>query len=158
MNELLRPHREITEYESHYQSQVIDLIDTILRQQEVIPIDSPKINDADLFCIQEIYSGKGKFWVAVENGVVVGTVAIREIDEKTAKLNRMFVRQDLHGQGVGQELLTTALSFAKEQGYREILLHTHTNMKRAHRFYEKNGFTKTGEKQDSYTYTLVVEN
>jgi N-acetylglutamate synthase-like GNAT family acetyltransferase len=158
MSEMLQTHREIKEFESQYQSQVLELIDTLLRQQGVIPNDSKKIDDEDLFHIPDVYTGRGKFWVAVENGMVVGTVAIRDTGGQKAKLNRMFVRQELHGTGLGQELLNTAISFAKQQGFIELFLNSHISMKRAHHFYEKNGFKKTGEKQDSYTYTLVVEN
>lgn len=76
---------------------------------------------------------------------MIGTVAIRDFGDDIAKLKRMFVDHDYHGKGVGQKLLDHALDFAKVQGFREVILNTHPLMKRAHRFYEKNGFVKVGD-------------
>ena len=72
----------------------------------------------------------------------------------TAKLNRMFVLSNYHGKGVGQALFDHAIAFAKKQGYKEIILNTHFLMKRAHRFYEKNGFKQVRKEQDKYHYKM----
>jgi len=85
---------------------------------------------------------------------VIGTVAIRDMGGDTAKLNRMFVLSNYHGKDVGQTLLDHAIAFAKKQGYKEVILNTHLLMKRAHHFYEKNGFKKVKKEQDKYHYKM----
>ena len=147
---------DIVEFQPEYRDQVIELIDRNLKELGVIPNVEGLVDDTDLFKIPQIYSGKGRFWVALDGGVVVGTVAIRDLGDNKAKLNRMFVIKDLHGVGFGQRLLDKALVFAKKQGFREVRLNTHRVMKRAHRFYEKNGFQRIGEGEDKHFYRLEL--
>lgn len=143
---------KIVQFSSEHRDQVIKLIDTLLKDLRVIPNIEEMIDDADLFNISEIYSGNSKFWVALDGEKVVGTIAIKMIDENNASLKRMFVIKNLHGTGLGQLLINKAIKFASEQGYSKILLNTHPLMYRAHRFYEKNGFTKVSEDHDRYHF------
>lgn len=147
------PQYQIEIFQSQYQNQVIGLIDKSLKDLNVIPESDQKIDDEDLRKIPEIYSGRGRFWVAVEGNNVIGTIAIRDTGNNVAKLNRMFTDSKYYGQGVGQSLLDCAIEFAKEEGFQEIILNTHVNMQRAHRFYEKNGFVKTGKDADKFHYS-----
>lgn len=143
---------EVVEFRPEYQDQIIDLISKTLRDQKVISDGTEPIDDEDLRKIPQIYSGRGRFWVAIKDSKVIGTIAIREMEESIARLNRMFVSTEHHGTGIGQSLLNQTLSFAKQQGFKEVTLNTHPLMKRAHNFYEKNGFQKTGEDKDRFNY------
>ena len=58
-------------FDSKDTGQVIDVIDRVLRDIKVIPESSDRIDDEDLFQIPQIYSGRGKFWVAIENGMSI---------------------------------------------------------------------------------------
>lgn len=136
----------VSEYKDLYKDQVINLVGACLLDQEVIAECDLPIDDNDLQKIPEVYSGKSRFWIALDGNRVVGTVGILNREEKTAKLRRMFVQKEYRGTGLGQKLLDTALAFAKEVGHAKITLNTHTNMKRAHHFYEKNRFILVGEK------------
>jgi len=136
--------------------QVVDVIDKVLRDIKVIPESSDRIEDEDLFKISQIYNDRGRFWVAIESDKIIGTVAIRDLGNNVAKLNRMFVLVDYHGSGIGQELLNTAINFAKGQKYSEIILNTSILMHRAHHFYEKNGFVKYSEDSEEYHYRLIL--
>lgn len=147
---------DIKEFKPEYEGQVIALISQVLKDQKVIPESAEPISDEDLYKIPEVYSGRGRFFLAVKDGKVVGTVAIREISGNTAKLNRMFVFTQHHGSGVGQSLLDHALDFARQQGFKEIVLNTHPLMKRAHHFYEKNGFQRVGEDLDRVHYRAAL--
>jgi GNAT superfamily N-acetyltransferase len=123
------------------------LADIAVIDRKNLPLD-----DDDLQKISEIYSGKGKFFVAVRDNKVVGTVAIRDMGNQTAKLNRMFVLLEYHGSGIGQRLYEHAEKFAKEQGFRKIILNTHELMHRAHKFYERNKFVKISKNGEKYYY------
>jgi len=147
---------KIVEFQPEYEQSVKDLIHIVLRSLN-IPNKYPEINrDTDLDYIQEKYKGRGRFWLAVKDDRLIGTVAIEEVDKETAKLKRMFVLPEYQGKGIGQRLFDTALTFAKEQGYHKIRLNTDKVMNRAHRFYEKNGFHKIGEDDERLFYEMSL--
>jgi len=147
----------IEEYSDIYKDQVRNVIGKTLADVSVIDHNSLPIDDDDLNEIEKIYSGKGKFWVALKNKKVIGTVAILDLKNWVAKLNRMFVLIEYHGNGIGQTLLNYALDFAKKQGFKKIVLNTHILMHRAHRFYEKNGFIRVNKTGDKYNYVKIIE-
>lgn len=148
---------KIEKYSDTYKNQVRDVIGKSLADVSVIDPKSLPIDDEDLNEIEKVYSGKGKFWVALKNKKIIGTVAIRDLKNGVAKLNRMFVLIEYHGDGTGQKLLNHALDFAKRQGFTKIILNTHELMHRAHRFYEKNGFIRTGKTGNKYNYEKVIK-
>lgn len=141
---------DIEEYSKKYKNQVIDVIGRTLSDISVISKKDLPLDDDDLQKIPKIYTKKGRFWVAVKNGQVIGTVGVKDMGDKTAKLKRMFVLVGHHGTGVGQKLLDHAIDFARSQGYKKIILNTHMLMKRAHKFYEKNNFVKKDKKGDKF--------
>jgi N-acetylglutamate synthase-like GNAT family acetyltransferase len=143
---------EIREYSEEYKDQIRGVIGKTLTDISVIDKKDLPIDDEDLDRIKEVYSGKGKFWVALNNNNVIGTVAVRDMGNQIAKLNRMFVLIEYHGCGIGQKLFDHALSFAKKQGFTKINLNTHELMHRAHGFYEKNNFIRKGKKGNKYIY------
>jgi len=146
----------IEEYSDTYKEQIKDVIGKTLADISVINRKNLPLNDPDLDEIEKVYFGKGRFWVAIKNDEVIGTVAIRDLGNNSAKLNRMFVLIKHHGDGTGQKLLDHALLFAKKQGFTKIILNTHELMHRAHRFYEKNGFKRVGKTGDKYNYEKIL--
>lgn len=150
---------KIIPFETQYTQPVKDLIYAVLGSLG-IENKYPEINrDTDLDYIEEKYSGRGRFWLAFDNEKLIGTIAIEELDQETAKLKRMFVLPEYQGNGVGQKLMDVALSFAKDNEYKRIKLNTDRIMKRAHSFYEKNVFVRTGEDDERFFYErdLAVE-
>jgi GNAT superfamily N-acetyltransferase len=139
---------KIVEYDDKYKSQVIDLVGACLVDQNVRSAECLPVDDEDLQEIPKLYSGRARFWVALDGDRVVGTVGIRVMDDTLAKLRRMFVQKEYRGTGIAQRLLDTALQFAKKTGYTKITLNTHINMKRAHNFYKKNNFINMGNFND----------
>lgn len=135
-----KPAVTITPYSGEYKDQVRDVIGKTLASVGVVEPESLPIDDPDLENIETEYTG---FWIAFVEGKVVGTVAIRDMGEQVAKLNRMFVLAEHHGSGIGQQLLDTAANFAEEHGFKKLVLDTDEKMHRAHKFYERNGFLQT---------------
>ncbi len=131
----------IQPYSAEYQEQAIDLILNIQQLEFGIAIAIEE--QPDLLKIPEFYqTGKGNFWIAVDGGKTIGTIALIDTGNNQAAIRKMFVRQDYRGKefAVGQRLLDTLLSWAKRQSIRELYLGTTELFKAAHRFYEKNGF------------------
>jgi GNAT superfamily N-acetyltransferase len=103
-------------------------------------------NRPDLDDIGGFYQGKNsEFWIALENGRVVGTIAIKDYGKGRAYLKRMYVAKELRGTGLAKRMLDTALNYARGKGFGEVFLATVDKMAAAKKFYSKNGFERISE-------------
>lgn len=82
----------------------------------------------------------GTFLVAADGDEIVGTGAIRRIDDGTAELRRMWLLPAYHDRGIGYRLIQELFTFARAAGYRHIRLSTSAVQERAIRFYTRLGF------------------
>jgi GNAT superfamily N-acetyltransferase len=95
--------------------------------------------ERDLADVARSY-GNGGFWVAEEDGAIVGTVAIRPKTEGVCELKRLYLRSSHRGSGLGQRLYEHAEAFARRAGYAKVWLDSSRRFSRAHRLYQRNGF------------------
>lgn len=103
----------------------------------------PEGRHYDLMNIEKNYqNNKAGFWICNVNGEIVGTVALRPIDEdqNIGELKRLYVKAKEHGKGYGKLLITYALNEAKELGFHHIRLDTTLNSYKAIILYKKIGF------------------
>lgn len=63
------------------------------------------------------------------------------------ELKRIYVLAPLHGSGLGPALMAHALDDARAAGHRRLLLGVYGGNRRAHRFYEKQGFAVVGTRR-----------
>jgi GNAT superfamily N-acetyltransferase len=130
-------------YENRYRQGVIDLILPIQQAEFGIPVTVE--GQPDLLTIPTFYQvDKGNFWVALQAGEVIGTIALLDIGEGRGALRKMFVDAAWRGKelGVAQRLLDELLAWGVDRSFTEILLGTTEKFIAAHRFYEKNGFVE----------------
>ena len=125
---------------------MIEVILSIQRDEFGVPItveDQPDLLDISGFYQQ----GSGNFWVAVADGEVVGTIALRDIGNRQGALRKMFVKPAYRGKeaGVAQRLFDELIASAIRAGIRELFLGTIDRFVAAHRFYERNGFVQVPE-------------
>ncbi|MGW8440356.1 GNAT family N-acetyltransferase [Paenibacillus sp. S33] len=138
----------LKEYSTEYQSQVVDLILHIQKDEYDIAIT--KEDQPDLLDIENFYQrGNGNFWVALSEGNVVGTIALLDIGNRKTALRKMFVKQNYRGKtfNVSNQLLHHAIGWARERSIEEIYLGTTPQFVAAHRFYEKNGFVSIAPRE-----------
>jgi molybdopterin-guanine dinucleotide biosynthesis protein A/GNAT superfamily N-acetyltransferase len=81
-------------------------------------------------------------WVALVNGEVVGSIALRDLGGRALELKRMYLREASRGRGAGRRLLTTALDWARASGATTVKLDTTEAMEAARALYEANGFVR----------------
>lgn len=74
---------------------------------------------------------------------IIGTMALKKMNNKTVRLKRMYIRAEYRRRGIAQKMLNQIIQFAKENNYKKILLHTYPIMKNAQRFHKRNGFAET---------------
>jgi GNAT superfamily N-acetyltransferase len=95
--------------------------------------------DPDLDQPAAVYAA---LWVALSDGHVVGSVALRDLGEGALELKRMYLRPDVRGRGLGKRLLATALDHARATGARVVRLDTSERMEIARHLYEAHGFAR----------------
>lgn len=80
--------------------------------------------------------------VAYENGGAVGCGAVKEFDEASMEVKRMFVPLEARGKGIASIILQELERWTGELGYKKCVLETGYNQPEAIRLYEKNSFVK----------------
>jgi GNAT superfamily N-acetyltransferase len=86
---------------------------------------------------------------------VVGTVACGLASPAEGHLRGMAVSPGWQGAGVAQQLLARAESELQARGCSRITLDTTVPLERAMRFYEKNGYRRSGKVADFFGMLLI---
>ena len=94
------------------------------------------------------------FVAAGPDGDIVGTVGYQMIGSDEAHIRGMAVLPAWQGRAVAQMLLDAALVDARARGCSRATLDTTAPLKRAVRFYERNGFRASGRVQDFFGMPL----
>ncbi len=76
---------------------------------------------------------------------VLGIISMQKKSEEIAELNRLAVRPEARGLGLGTKLVYGLICEARKVGFKQIYLETTDAQKDARRLYEKVGFVKIGE-------------
>ena len=99
--------------------------------------------DPDLHRFSQIYNTPGNaYWVAVEDGRILGGTGIGFLAEGLCELQKMYCLPEARGTGLAGRLMAIARDYARDY-YAQCYLETLDNMTAAQRFYEKHGFTRT---------------
>jgi len=80
--------------------------------------------------------------LAYINESAVATARIREIDSKTAKIERLAVLSEFRKQGIGKKLMQSALSLISKQGKKLAVVHAQAYIAQ---LYKSLGFEIVGE-------------
>ena len=128
-----------------------DVIDLVLHFQNNGTRPPVTVKDQpDMLNIKECYiNAGGDFWIATDNGKLAGSIGIMPCGKNIAVLKKFFVYEKYQGEPIhlGQKLYAEFYAFAKEKGFKTILLDTPYNTVRAHKFYYKAGFKKVKESE-----------
>jgi putative acetyltransferase len=87
---------------------------------------------------QTYFDNSGIFLIMTDDDQIIGTGAIRKIDDEICELWLLF---EYHGKGLGQRMMQELSAFAREKNYQRMRLETdrgHQN--RAFDFYKRLGF------------------
>jgi GNAT superfamily N-acetyltransferase len=128
---------------NEYCDQIIKLILSI--QQKEFGLSITINQQLDLLDIETNYhQGGGNFWGAFLGEELVGTIAMINCGHQSACIRKMFVKSDYRGKelGIAQLLLNTLLQYCGGEKITAIYLGTVQELRAAHRFYERNGFTQ----------------
>ncbi|BAZ68467.1 MAG: GNAT family N-acetyltransferase [Pelatocladus maniniholoensis HA4357-MV3] len=100
----------------------------------------------------------GTFLVLVNDEQVVGTGAIRRLDNEICELKRMWFLKEYRGQGLGWKMAQTLFDFAQQAGYRKVRLDlaNEERQPQALKLYRKLGFYSIERYNDS-SCTVFME-
>lgn len=131
---------KIISYSDKYKEEVIALILNIWEDE----FGFRNFKRPDIYTIPATYQKdkKSNFWIALNKGKVIGTIALRNKTNGKGFLRRMAVIKSKRRSGLGEKLLKTLLKFAKKHGYKKIYAGMYFNNTAAVNFYTKHGFKK----------------
>lgn len=79
-------------------------------------------------------------WIAERSGDRIGCVFLVKEDEQVARLRLLLLEPSARGTGLGRRLVEECSAFARQAGYREIVLWTHAVLTAARRIYADLGY------------------
>jgi GNAT superfamily N-acetyltransferase len=91
---------------------------------------------------------------AASESAILGTIAAA-VSGNEGHLRGMAVLPELRGAGVAGQLLSVIEDWLREEGCKRVTLNTTLPLKAAMRFYEKNGYVRSGRTSDFFGMTLV---
>jgi len=97
-----------------------------------------------------IIKNGGKIYFLTSDDKVMGTVALRFIEEGVFELTKMAVDKSFRGGGAGQFLCQAGIDKAREMGVQKLILFSNRVLKNAIHIYHKLGFTEIPVEPGTY--------
>ncbi|GCC51616.1 N-acetyltransferase [Chryseotalea sanaruensis] len=133
------PVLEIIDYQSEHQPWFEQLNRSwIERYFWMEPIDFEVLQEPEV----HILRSRGKILMARYQGQIVGTVALKFVEEGLYEFTKMAVDEKYQGLKIGRALSEAAIKKAKEEKAQAIILYSNTALKNAIELYRKLGFVE----------------
>ena len=98
---------------------------------------------SDVDDAETVYRDQAIFLCAVAEAEVIGTGAIKRLDNRKCEMTRMFVASTHRCRGIGRAIAEELIEFALSAGYNQVRLSSNKVLVASHRLYESMGFQAT---------------
>jgi len=107
--------------------------------------------------IQHLDPKRERCWIAEKDGENIGSVFLVRKSSTIAKLRLLLVEPSARGLGIGKRLVEECVQFAREAGYKKIMLWTQSELAAARGIYKSAGFQRVAEERhDSWSRKGLV--
>ena len=86
----------------------------------------------------------GRLILALDENKPIGCVALRKLEKDICEMKRLYIKPEMRGIGLGEQLVRTVIDEAVKIGYMKMRLDTVPKMKEAIDLYSKIGFKEVG--------------
>lgn len=127
---------------------LLDIIADSRREYGLADRGVDVLEPADRALFETYRKQRTMYFVALSDGEVVGGAGVAPLagaDPLTCELQRMYLRLDFRGRGIGEALLQRCLAAARQFLYVRCYLETVAQMQGALQFYARHGFVNLRE-------------
>lgn len=104
------------------------------------------------------FNNGGTFLVIRDDDRIIGTGAIRFLEDGVCELKRLWLLPEYHGRGLGYRMMQELFSIARAKGYQAMRLQTdNAFQKRAVQFYERLGFYEVARYEGDDLEDMAME-
>ena len=93
-------------------------------------------------CKEEMINKGGYIFFALYETEVVGTMALISRENNVYELNKMAVKKDLRGNGIGHQLIQFIIDYSLKYNFESVILYSNTVLRNSIHLYNKFGFRK----------------
>ena len=119
----------------------------------------------DPAALRAYLAGPGALWLAEDQGIAVGCVALRPLPDladvtlslsKGAEVKRLYVRPAYRGLRLAGALMDALEAHARDAGYAALYLDTKDDLHAAIRFYDRRGYERIPRYNDNPQATIFM--
>ncbi|MGW8203843.1 bifunctional helix-turn-helix transcriptional regulator/GNAT family N-acetyltransferase [Sphingomonas bisphenolicum] len=99
--------------------------------------------------LRDFKPGREQAWIAERDGAMLGAVLLADAGDDVGQLRLLHVERAARGLGIGRALVDQCIGFARNAGYRAMMLWTQNVLTHARHLYESAGFTLSAQETHS---------
>lgn len=112
------------------------------RREYGLSFDVEAMVDSDLSDTGKFHPPHGRFYLVRDGEAYVGVGCLKRLDPQIGEIQRMYVRPECRGKGVGRLIVDRLIADARQIGYRKLRLESLRFLAGAHALYRSVGFSE----------------